>query len=46
MRFEDGIKDKAGISIALVVREVGDRENWRRFCRDTATERPNDLTVS
>ena len=45
IRFEDNIKNIAGISIARVVREAEDRENWRRFCRGVTADRLNDLTV-
>ena len=45
MRFVDNIKDIAGISIARIVREAEDRENWRRFCRGAMADRLNNLTV-
>ena len=45
MKFVDNIKEIAGISIARIVREAEDRENWRRFCRGATADRLNDLTV-
>ena len=37
MRFEDNSKNTTGISIARVVREAEDRENWRIFCGVVST---------
>ena len=32
-KFQDSIKNIAGIRLARVVREAENRENWRRFSR-------------
>ena len=45
MIFVDNTKDIARISIAGIVRETEDRENWRRFCRGATADRLNDLTI-
>ena len=45
MKFEDNIRDNAGISITRVVRKGEDRENWRRCYRGATAGRLNDSTV-
>ena len=45
LRFKDSVKNVARLSIARVVREAQDKDNWRRFCKGTTADRLNDLTV-